>query len=893
MEDPTETVPLHGGQPWPGSVPGAESLERGATVGRYVVLDRIGSGGMGVVYAAWDPELERRVALKLLRPERFGNEPDRLRLLREAQALARLTHPNVVAVHDAGTFGDRVFLAMELVEGRTLRQWLAEGGRSWREILALFLAAGRGLAAAHAAGLVHRDFKPGNVLIGRDGRARVVDFGLARALGEPEAADWGFVQGTPAYMAPEQGRGASADARSDQFSFCVSLHEALFGELPFADDGSPRGAFAGTRAPRWLREALRRGLRTPPEERYPSMDVLLRELERDPDARRRRWLASGTIVLVTAGLFSSLGYLHARRSRLCGGGEEALAGIWNPARRRAIHAAFAATRLPFAETVWRSVDLEMDRYTRDWAVGRRRACEATRVRGEQSEDLLDRKMFCLDQRLRDVQALTVVFSRADAKVVERASEAVSGLSDLSSCSQAGALLEKTPPPRDPAVRARVQALQGDLAAAKALQKSGKYREGLARAEAMKGEVLALPFPPLRAELLFLLGRLHVGVGEFRTSEEELYQAAWAAEEARDDLLKVEAWRELVYNVGFRQERYGEVGRLERQAEAALARAGGDPKAEMSLLNTEATVLNMQGDYPRAVEKLERARALSERIDPRRTGYGVLLNMGATYREMGEPERAIPVLRRALEIAERSVGPDHPHVAGARFNLGLCLSDLGRYEEAESLLEGTLAARERLLGPVHPDVADTLVALGGIRIQTGRSASALPLLERALAIYDDKAPGTPHEWAMAHYNLGEADRRLGRYAAALEHERKAVRCIEQAAGPESDYLPLPLETLGATYLDRGRSGEAVAPLERALRIYQRRPTLSRWAADVRFLLARALWAAGGDRNRALALARQAYQDSTRIGGGARGSRVGLPELKAWLAEREPASGKTLG
>ncbi len=185
MDDLTATVPLDGVGPRPG--PSAEALGRGVAVGRYVVLDRIGAGGMGVVYAAYDPELDRRVALKLLRPDRFGGDAGRLRLLREAQALARLTHPNVVAVYDVGTFGDRVFVAMELVEGETLRQWLRAEPRSprpWREVLERFLPAGRGLAAAHAAGLVHRDFKPENVLLGRDGRARVVDFGLAKALAD-------------------------------------------------------------------------------------------------------------------------------------------------------------------------------------------------------------------------------------------------------------------------------------------------------------------------------------------------------------------------------------------------------------------------------------------------------------------------------------------------------------------------------------------------------------------------------------------------------------------------------------------------------------------------------------------------------------------------------------
>src|SRR4051812_10268762 len=252
--EPTETLPLG---PQPPRQPG-EPLPRGSAVGRYVVLERIGSGGMGVVYAAYDPELDRKVALKLLRPDRAGAAGEAaLRLQRGAQAIARLSDPHVVAVYDAGTFGDQVFVAMELMEGRTLRQWLGEGKRGWREIVDVFVAAGRGLAAAHAAGLVHRDFKPDNVLLGTDGRVKVADFGLARPVGDAdpgggEAAlmespgsrgllatpltEWGVAMGTPAYMAPEQLRGERADARSDQFSFCVALWEALYGRKPFAGE---------------------------------------------------------------------------------------------------------------------------------------------------------------------------------------------------------------------------------------------------------------------------------------------------------------------------------------------------------------------------------------------------------------------------------------------------------------------------------------------------------------------------------------------------------------------------------------------------------------------------------------------------------------------------------
>lgn len=871
MHHPTETVSLYEEEIAP---PGAPPLGRGAAVGRYVILDPVGAGGMGVVYAAYDPELDRRVALKLLAPERSGGEPGRLRLLREAQALARLAHPNVVAVHDAGTFGERVFVALELVEGETLGRWLRAEPRPWREVLARFLPAGRGLAAAHAAGLVHRDFKPENVLLGTDGRVRVADFGLARALEEPEEAP-GAAPGTPAYMAPEQRRGMAADARSDQFSFCVALHEALYGERP-----SARETPAGTQVPGWLRDVVLRGLKANPEERYPAMDDLLRELERDPAAVRRRWLAAAAIVILAGGLFGGLGYSQARRAQLCGGSEEELAGVWDAGRKREIHTAFLATGLPFAEAVWRSAERELDRYTGDWVAGRRRACEATRVRGEQSEELLDRETSCLDQRLREAGALAGLLAHPDARMVEKAADIVRQLPDLSACTRSGLLLERAPLPRDPALRARIAAAQAGLAQAKALQKAGKYRQALARAEPLAGAAKALPFRPLQAETAFLLGKLHLALGDYPRSEQDLYEAAWGAEEGRDDLLKTEAWRELVFNVGIRQARYGEAWKLARQAEAALARAGGDPRTEVSLLNTEAAFLSAQSDYPRAVRALERAQALAERIEPGSPGYGILLNLGGNYRDMGQPERAIPPLRRALEIAERTVGPDHPHTVGLRFNIGLCLSDLGRYGEAEALLRGALAARERLVGRDHPDVGDTLVQIAANWTRQGRPGPALPLLRRALAIFDARAPQTPNEWAIAQAEKGNAERALGHYAEALSHEREAVRCVETKAGLESDSLLTPLQVLGALYLDQGRPDLAVPLLERAVRIYDRsRPGFPRWSAEARFLLARALWDSGQDRRRAVALARQARDLYEEIPASA---RVELAPLAAWLA-----------
>lgn len=301
---------------------GAVSLPRGTNLGRYVLLDCIGRGGMAVVYAAYDPELDRKVAVKILRTDLPG-APTELRasLLHEAQAMARLTHPNVIAVYDVGTFNDQVFLAMEFIRGRDLRAWLGEAPRAWAEILAVFLKAGDGLRAAHQSGLVHRDFKPDNVLIGNEGEVRVMDFGLAHRLrlpGEEErtagegkraAPLSGALAGTPLYISPEQWRGKAADAQSDQFSFCVSLYEALHGARPY--EGKTSASYTGVvppppkgrTVPGWLRRVLLKGLSLRPEDRHSSMRELLAALSRGLMARRyRTWAAAAVLTLIVLSL---------------------------------------------------------------------------------------------------------------------------------------------------------------------------------------------------------------------------------------------------------------------------------------------------------------------------------------------------------------------------------------------------------------------------------------------------------------------------------------------------------------------------------------------------------------------------------------------------------------
>jgi serine/threonine-protein kinase len=289
-----------------GSTPYAQpervALQTGEKLGRYEIDVLLAAGGMGMLYTARDTQLNRRTVLKLMRP-RFAGELGRVRLLREAQAMASLSHPNVVHVYELGESEGRVFVAMELVEGGTLRDWMKSPG-SWKDVVAMMVQAGKGLAAAHGAGVVHRDFKPENVLVGRDGRPRVGDFGLSRpelvAEEEPppnvpmRVTQTGTMLGTPAYMSPEQLAGKPADARSDQYSFCVVLYEALAGKRPFVADtveelrarvagGMPPPPKDGP-VPPMVWAVIARGLQPNPEKRFPSMDELL-ELLGEPIPR--------------------------------------------------------------------------------------------------------------------------------------------------------------------------------------------------------------------------------------------------------------------------------------------------------------------------------------------------------------------------------------------------------------------------------------------------------------------------------------------------------------------------------------------------------------------------------------------------------------------------------
>ncbi|MCY1004182.1 serine/threonine-protein kinase [Nannocystis pusilla] len=426
----------------------AASLARGDLVGRYVILDRVGEGGMGVVYAAYDPELDRRVAIKLVRPD-LRDADSRARLLREAKAMARLRHPSVIAIHDIGEVDDQVFLAMEFIDGVTLGAWLREFPRRWQDVLGVFVQAGRGLAAAHQAGVLHRDFKPDNVLVARDGRAIVTDFGLARPTAPTsteletlrstpdgawqaahELTDAQQLLGTPPYMAPEQLAGGPADERSEQFAFCVALFEGLYGVRPFAGASVAvlRAAIeAGQLVPRpparptpaWLDRAVLRGLSGAPARRWPSMPALLAVLERGPPHRRWPWLAAGLFMAV--GVFAAVRPPAAAAER-CSGSELRASRVWDEARRHSLRRALLSAGTGDRSATAAAALREVDRYAQAWSEARRDACFATHGQGEQSGAQLERRMDCFDHQLRQLDGLLTMLERAEGGTSSRRRE---------------------------------------------------------------------------------------------------------------------------------------------------------------------------------------------------------------------------------------------------------------------------------------------------------------------------------------------------------------------------------------------------------------------------------------------------------------------------------------
>ncbi len=918
--------------------PAPEALLRGMPVGRYTVLDRVGAGGMGVVYSAFDPELDRRIALKVLHASADGGSTGtvgRNRLLREAQAMAKLHHPNVITVHDVGTFGERVFVAMEFVDGQTLREWLAGGVRDWSEIVEVFVRAGRGLAAAHAVGLVHRDFKPDNVLVGNDGRVLVMDFGLARQAGaqtidaataaKPQSTPLpdamltrtGTVLGTPAYMAPEQHSAGTIGPGVDQFSFCIALYEGLYGDRPFAGnsvaslalavlEGKPRRPPRDASAPSWLFTVLSRGLSADPHDRYPSMDALLAELQRDPPTTSRPLLTIG-VALAVAGVIVA-GYLWSRPDPIERCGEEAQAFVELVDRRidADIAAQFGATGVQHAATSWQSARQRLVTYDSIWHVRWREACEAGYAQPAEQDAMLEHQQ-CLETLRDEAQALVAQLAAADVPTIDGAVDAVRALEPPGACAQPQARRPVATDDGHAEVRTAIREARTAL-------RIGRHRQAAERLAGFVTTPVPLHDPAADAELLTVHGIAEQLLGRTDAGRSSLRRAILAASVAGSSRLERDAWLAiasgLARNVLDSQEAWPSLV----AAEAAIVRDGDDVDARLRLFVAHGDVHAALGRHRDALDRYDRAAALTKAATDPLVVAGIAIRQCIALTATEAAADATSACSEAVDHFARELGPTHPRVATALADLGvaqLATNEEGAagasFERARLALDPTgrwpidLEANAGALAPTWPyaDVPSAaallgriydriglaergrrrfvqaaawhsagaallartrarstgyaLVNLGVALLDLGKPTEALAQLQRGIDLLQAELPSDHADLPLATLDLANALAGTGDWTAAGARYQEVLDIWEERLPPEHPLLAYALTGLARARLELDDASAAIDPLERALELRKDSREDGLNLAETSWLLARALLASGSDEARAIELA----------------------------------------
>ncbi|HXJ21688.1 MAG TPA: serine/threonine-protein kinase [Polyangia bacterium] len=763
------------------------------SLGRYQLLALLGRGGMGEVYVGYDPELDRKVAIKILRADKADHQGHRARFMREAQAVARLTHPNVVGVYDVGNVGGRMFLAMELVDGETLSAWLARSPRGVSQILHVFAMANRGLDAAHRAGIVHRDFKPQNVMVAGDGSVRVMDFGLAASADpglpdEPRLTAAGSILGTPHYMSPEQLRGQRADGRADQFSFCVALWEALHGALPFPAktwgalraavlEGRPQAGPLARRVPRRVQAALVRGLSADRDDRFPTMADLLAALNgAGGRTTSRRALATSiaslALAAAVAGLVVARGQAH--RAAACDPAP-LLTAAWtslpddpNRAEARAAFAA-AAGEVGDAQARFGKVSALLDQYALRWGGLWRETCDATAAStGDDRVSTL--ATACLERHGRELAALTHVLVRADARVVRRAVAATTALPAVDSCRDLAALRNTVAPAADPAAQARRDTLTDRLLALRAEAAAGHDAQALEPARALLAEVRAADDAPLLAEGLVITARIQSPFDPDLSVP--LYEEAYRiAQNADLSALAGEAAIQLAAIAGAVHHQFVEGERWAGLAEVAVAHAG-DARLRGWFLDTRGTIAAARGEWRRARADFEAAVSARETAGAPQELGASLTHLARAAAMLDDGAGALAAASRAVDVQAGLFPSDSYEVGAARLARARALFAVGRGADAGTDLDVARAAFERALGRDHPFLADPMTAAGERALASGDAARARDLLERAWEIRSTQLAdgGAREETAFA---LARAIRAAaGDDAHALELAREA-------------------------------------------------------------------------------------------------------------------------
>lgn len=656
-------------------------LRRGDRVGRYLLIDPLGRGAMGQVYRAYDPDLDRTVAIKLL----FETDHlDEGRLLDEARAMARIDHAHVVTVYDVGRHEGTVFIAMEVVDGLPLDRWL-ETSRSPAEILDVLVGAARGLAAAHAAGVVHRDFKPRNVLVTPSGQAKVLDFGLAgleEQTGRDTGEEWerGAAMGTPSYMSPEHIAGAGIDARSDQFSFAITLYEALHGVRPFSATTWPTlvaQVLGGEVIPELAGRSggvggvIRRALHVDPGQRYSTMEELIAALER---ARRRPWARWA----IAGGLAAALGLgalvWQPRAEERCVPGAEQVAPWWNDAVARELaidggdltEQASAEARGRFAAA--------LDEYAGEWAEAHDETCIAVGPGRERGSAAERSRAQCLDNRLESLRGL-VELSTSTGFGVARADALVDTLPSVDDCAEG----RWVPYPSEPeraveaaALHRSLQRIERERLADHGDDLDPRSAEAVARAREL-GE----PYILARA--------LAVRARTIETTDETwpLYdEALEVAVGGGFDLLGATIINELFLTMNrTKTDHWRDMGHLAAMARGLVARGGGDEVLLGNLAVNESNALRHAARYDLALGRLRDAEAHYRRGEQDDGIATTQLNGAIVYLLQDRPEEALPQMRDGVEQITRALGPTAPRTIQARLSLLTTMLRLSRVREA--------------------------------------------------------------------------------------------------------------------------------------------------------------------------------------------------------------------
>jgi tetratricopeptide (TPR) repeat protein/predicted Ser/Thr protein kinase len=817
----------------------SRELTNGATMGRYVVLRRVGAGAMGTVYLGYDPELDRRVALKLLRG---GSSPRRrTALLREAQALAKLTHPNVVAVYDVGEHDGRVYVAMEFIEGVTLRTWLQASERSWREALDMLRLAGRGLQAAHAQQLIHRDFKPDNVMVSDDGQVRVMDFGLARPKSGASADDSGGedvsqsssllteatagrLAGTPAYMAPEQTLAENLSPAVDQFAFCVSMWEAVCRERPFAGDSyaelysqtsqgrlRPPPPHAGM--PRWLKRVLVRGLAPDPKDRWPSMADLLAALDRG--RRRWRWQVALGVLAVLAGAAGALVSRQQRKAEAdqalvaaCEAEGAAIDEVWNEGARQRLRSGLLSTGAGFAA---HSVELllpRLDEYRDAWSAGRDEACRHGTIERDWDAELQDRSAWCFEDRRLQREATVDQITTSGPEAARRAVRLASYLDPVHACLDPKLLRRLPMPP--PEIRDEIRSIRKALSESDGLRHAGKFTDALAVAQPARERAEALKWPPILASARFIEGRCLMAAGQSAGAEATLTQAYFEARDAGSSEVAFRAARSLMIALT-NLERYHEAEIWSRHADG-LASELDDPSgldaAEGHYLRI--AIYRGMGDQAAAAREGELA------VRMRTTALGAehpitaaaMRNLAIAYLDLARPREALDLLEGASAIWEDAVGPQHPYIGALAMLRGETLFALGQVDDARAHAEQALALHEEVLSPQHPTLSENLDTLGKIYAASGRLDEAQQVQQRALANRRALA-GTGHRaTATGLLNMSIVDRKRGRYELAAARCSEALEILQIFLEPGHPDIAMAMEYAADVDADTGHYDRAL-------------------------------------------------------------------------------------